>query len=176
MNWEAIGAVGEVVGAIGVILTLAYLAVQIRHNTRTAQASTELEASKQLTSYVERVSRDLHIQKISDTVAAGNDKDLSPEEHGQYCWLMAEFFHRAEGIFNQYEKGFISSESWAEWERVIAGLLNSNLAQSWWKNRTAPFSPEFFKFGDLVIERSPEWKPPDTTLVKEIFDKSPSGV
>ncbi len=30
MNWEAIGAVGEVLGAIGVIVTLGYLAVQIR--------------------------------------------------------------------------------------------------------------------------------------------------
>ena len=34
MNWEAIGAIGEVLGAIGVIVTLAYLAVQIRQNTR----------------------------------------------------------------------------------------------------------------------------------------------
>ena len=34
MNWEAIGAVGEVLGAIGVIVTLGYLAVRIRQNTR----------------------------------------------------------------------------------------------------------------------------------------------
>ncbi len=33
MNWEAIGAIGEVVGAAGVILTLVYLAFQIRQNT-----------------------------------------------------------------------------------------------------------------------------------------------
>jgi len=34
MNWEAIGAVGEILGAIGVIATLGYLAVQIRQNTK----------------------------------------------------------------------------------------------------------------------------------------------
>ena len=34
MNWEAIGAIGELVGAVGVILTLVYLAYQIRQNTR----------------------------------------------------------------------------------------------------------------------------------------------
>ena len=34
MNWDAIGAVGEVVGAAAVVVTLAYLAVQIRRNTR----------------------------------------------------------------------------------------------------------------------------------------------
>ena len=40
MNWEAIGAVGELLGAIGVIVTLGYLAVQIRQNTRATGAST----------------------------------------------------------------------------------------------------------------------------------------
>ena len=34
MNWEAIGAVGETVGGIGVIVTLIYLAIQVRQNTR----------------------------------------------------------------------------------------------------------------------------------------------
>ena len=33
MNWDAIGAVGEIIGAAGVIITLAYLATQIRQNT-----------------------------------------------------------------------------------------------------------------------------------------------
>ena len=33
MNWEAIGAVGEVVGAMAVIVTIAYLARQIRANS-----------------------------------------------------------------------------------------------------------------------------------------------
>ena len=40
MNWEAIGAVGEVFGALGVIATLGYLAVQIRQNTKTVRTST----------------------------------------------------------------------------------------------------------------------------------------
>jgi hypothetical protein len=30
MNWDAIGAIGETVGAVAVIATLFYLAVQIR--------------------------------------------------------------------------------------------------------------------------------------------------
>ncbi len=34
MNWAAIGAIGELAGAIGVIATLGYLAFQIRQNTR----------------------------------------------------------------------------------------------------------------------------------------------
>jgi len=34
MNWEALAAIGELVGAFGVIASLGYLAIQIRQNTR----------------------------------------------------------------------------------------------------------------------------------------------
>jgi hypothetical protein len=34
MNWEAIGAIGEVLGAVAVVLTLIYLGIQIRQNTQ----------------------------------------------------------------------------------------------------------------------------------------------
>ncbi|MGD8810077.1 MAG: hypothetical protein PVG24_10755 [Gammaproteobacteria bacterium] len=34
MNWEAIGTLAEVVGAVAVVVSLVYLAVQIRQNTR----------------------------------------------------------------------------------------------------------------------------------------------
>jgi len=33
MNWEAIGAVGEILGAVAVLITLVYLAIQIRQST-----------------------------------------------------------------------------------------------------------------------------------------------
>jgi len=38
MNWDAIGAVGETVGAIGVIGSLIYLALQIRKSDQSARA------------------------------------------------------------------------------------------------------------------------------------------
>ena len=40
MNWEALGAIGEIVGAVAVVLTLGYLALQIRQNTPSVRAST----------------------------------------------------------------------------------------------------------------------------------------
>jgi hypothetical protein len=48
LNWEAIGAVGEVVGAAGVIASLVYLAVQIRHNTRSVEAATYQSVAESL--------------------------------------------------------------------------------------------------------------------------------
>ena len=38
MNWDAIGAVAELLGAIGVIASLIYVATQIRRNTSAVYA------------------------------------------------------------------------------------------------------------------------------------------
>ena len=37
MNWEAIGAIGQIVGAIAVVISLVYLAREIRSNARSAR-------------------------------------------------------------------------------------------------------------------------------------------
>jgi hypothetical protein len=41
MNWEAIGAIGEIVGGAGVIVSLLYLAIQIRKDARARRANTQ---------------------------------------------------------------------------------------------------------------------------------------
>ena len=38
MSWDAIGAIGELVGAAAVVVTLVYLALQVRQNNRLMQA------------------------------------------------------------------------------------------------------------------------------------------
>jgi len=39
MNWEAISAIGEIVGATGLVVTLIYLAVQVRQGTKATHRS-----------------------------------------------------------------------------------------------------------------------------------------
>jgi hypothetical protein len=39
MDWDAIGAVGEMIGALAVVVTLAYLALQVRSSTKESEAN-----------------------------------------------------------------------------------------------------------------------------------------
>ena len=43
MNWEAIGAIGEVVGAIAVVTTLIILLIQVRQNTQSMIEANRLQ-------------------------------------------------------------------------------------------------------------------------------------
>ena len=40
LNWEAIGAAGEIIGALAVVVTLVYLTFQLRQNTRAVEHAT----------------------------------------------------------------------------------------------------------------------------------------
>jgi hypothetical protein len=61
MNWDAIGAIGEVIGATAVVLTLAYLAIQLR------QARSE---------YIRNNARDLVVRNNVVLGKLSDDKDL----------------------------------------------------------------------------------------------------
>jgi hypothetical protein len=39
VSWDAIGAIGEIVGALAVVISLLYLSGQVRHNNRLAKNS-----------------------------------------------------------------------------------------------------------------------------------------
>jgi hypothetical protein len=62
MNWDAIGAIGEIVGAIAVLATLIYLAIQIRQNSAIQRAQTHQQLALER---VNRCAADYHKQGTS---------------------------------------------------------------------------------------------------------------
>ncbi len=67
MNWEAMGAIGETVGAIGVILSLVYLALQIRHSSEQTRINTK---SVQATAYQQLID---HHSVLNQQLATNPD-------------------------------------------------------------------------------------------------------
>jgi len=159
MNWEAIGAIGEIVGALAVVLTLGYLAVQTRHSAASTQSATELDASKQISAFVTRITYSKTLQRIWDD--AQTNATLSPEDYRQYLWLMADYFHMSEGVFIQHQKGYVSDEVWGEFERIMVGFLQTKPTQEWWNNRNSPFSESFYAHVDGLINGKPDWTMPN---------------
>ena len=57
MNWEAIGAIGEVVGAAAVVITLLVLVVQVRQNNRGLEESNQLNRALTIDRHADSISR-----------------------------------------------------------------------------------------------------------------------
>ncbi len=75
MNWDAIGAIGEIVGALAVVVTLAYLALQIRASTKESEANAFTVTGAQFNVTLS------HLMEHADVWAKGNaGSELSAAE------------------------------------------------------------------------------------------------
>jgi hypothetical protein len=142
MTWEASSVLAEWLGVFVVVISLAYVAMQIRQHTTTVRAATELETGRQWSDFHSRIAHsddmaDLWDKGLTDAVK------LTPGEKRKFIWLVAEYFFLVESLFRQRERGFLGLDSWEQHRGAVAGLLAHPLIQSWWKSGVSPYSPEF---------------------------------
>lgn len=93
MNWDAIGAVGEVVGAVAVVATLLYLSVQTRQNTKAVRHAMTRGVAEDANAWRYKIVEN---PEISELLRGGlRDADaLSPNDKYRFRMLMdALVFH-----------------------------------------------------------------------------------
>lgn len=73
MNWDAIGAIGEIIGALAVVVTLVYLSRQIRHANQQGEIEALRHTWDNLNQFCDALSRS---RETADLVLRGR-RDLS---------------------------------------------------------------------------------------------------
>jgi hypothetical protein len=142
MNWEAIGAVGETLGALAVLVTLVYLAVQIRQNTAALRT--------QALQYV----IDSKLGALDATTAHGPDGDicrrgresfgdLSPEEQQRFTFLTAILFATCEYVFTSYHDGLVKPGTYEAAKRDILSEFDAPGVVEWWRSTRSLFADDF---------------------------------
>jgi len=140
MSIIELGALGEFLGAIGVIATLIYLAMQIRQNTRAMEESRRLalaqtyqmraDALQDMVVSAANSEVGAIIVKLTDAGYPHNVEvldQLTPEELGRFrLWQIAQQTHW-DNMHFQYQQGFLDPEYYEEAfaERVV------RLAPTW---------------------------------------------
>lgn len=142
MNWEAASAIAEWFGVILVVVSLGYVAIQIRQNTRTVRAATELDTGRQWSEFHARVA---HSRDMADIWDKGltDPADLTANEKRKFVWLVAEYLFLVESLYRQRQLGFLGHDSWNQHQSAVAGLLLHPVLESWWNSGVSPYSPEF---------------------------------
>ncbi len=111
MNWEAIGAIGEIVGAIAVVGTLWYLAAQMRTNTDSVK-----QASRQAT-LLGRAEGTRWIAGDPELCSlfwsgSRNPEQLSEQEKQRYILMMAAGIRPVELAFIDFQEGRMNEAMW----------------------------------------------------------------
>jgi hypothetical protein len=163
VNWDAIGAIAETLGAIGVIASLAYVAGQIRQsreqmsqNTRAMKAG----AYQQLHEFIGESANSLPSPEM-ELVRRGSDDFHQLDEQDAYRfgqWALRMVI-TLEGAHYQYRIGMLDEDRWRLFRSALQGYFTFPGFRRWWKVME----------GGLINMLSPEF----AALVEEILAEEP---
>ena len=163
MTWETAGAISELVAAIAVIVSLWYLAVQLKQSTELAKAELEVQLGMVWADMHDIVIQTPNLAKAYD-LAENNWSEMSDEDVRAYLWFVAKSFHVLQGMFRQYRRGMLAVEVWEPYDRYIVGVLQIEAVMGWWQSDGSLMSKEFQIYVEKLLETSDDmaWRPVST--------------
>ena len=140
---ELLGGVSGLIAAIGVILTLLYLAAQIRQ-------STELEMLSAWNQLGAMRNESPELMSLYDRGRSGYE-NLDQEEIRRFEMLCYPQFNIYQALFHQYERGVLTKDVWEAQERNLKLALESPGVRSWLEKNLPRYSDSFTKYlADVV--------------------------
>jgi len=109
MNWEALGAIAELLGAVAVIVTLLYLSLQIRQASRATDANTELSFTAMYGSFNSRLSANPDLARVV-VCAMEQQRQLEDFEIMQFRSWLTEYVGLIYAEWTLSQKGISEPE------------------------------------------------------------------
>ena len=143
MNWEAISAVGEIVGASAVLITLIYLAVQIRQNTAAVATSTYESAMTGFNDINVVVASHPALASLLDR-GCQDPNALNAAEVVQFNFVLRCYANQWWKLFKLHERGSLPINEWSVFAREAAQFFEQPGCK--------PFRAQNALFADLYTE------------------------
>jgi hypothetical protein len=130
MDWVVWSAAAQIVGSAAIVVTLIYLAVQIRQNTDSMQAAAREAIAE----------RDVEwLYKMVDHPELGllfrKEEPLTEVDASRLNACLVAFMRIREVNFRQYKSGILDKDTWANYRSsIVSGPLNQPHARLWWAN------------------------------------------
>jgi hypothetical protein len=140
MNWDAIGAVGEILGAGAVVATLAYLAIQVRQTNRSAKTSSQQAVFTNFLGLTADLIND------NDTIAIirkgfASWTELTPDEQATIHNYWATLFGHLSMAYTLFREGVLDHETYIGFENNAVSALREPGLADWWKLASRNFNP-----------------------------------
>ena len=162
MNWDAIGAIAELLGAIGVIASLVYLATQIRQSREQMSQNTQALRAATYQQFREEISQaysgPVGTPELLRTLRSGfaNFQQLDDEDAFQFDFWARRLMDGYDNAYYQYRVGMLDDDRWGVQRAVVANLFgNPNIVQ-WWKANRPIVSPEFVALVEEILGEEPD--------------------
>ena len=127
MNWDAVGAVGEILGALSVVATLVYLAIQVRQNSNLAKATireNRIDSSQKVI---------FALSEVADIIVKRRENaDLTATESVKLELAFRAMFRDFEGYAYQKHTGLLDDSEWVAMLETWRDALDSENNREMW--------------------------------------------
>ena len=150
MNWQAIGALGELLGGVVVLASLVFLAMQIRRHTQALRMSAAEESNRSFAAYAAFFTQP-GVSRLYRVGLASPD-ELDDDERITFNAVISTFFNfqshahkvRASGISDMWsnERGMSTTAIY---------ILRQPGGQRWWRQFRVAYDDDFQRYIDTLL-------------------------
>jgi len=143
VDWNMIGAVGEIVGALAVVASLVYVGLQVRLGNALARAEAYRVVSLRTSEMLAAWAADegfLHTVRVGILEHGARLEDLTEDEQTRAILQYAAAIRIFETIHRQVEAGTLGPDAYD----MLGGLMfRTPLFQDAWKRLSGAYAPDF---------------------------------
>lgn len=165
MTLEQLYYIGELAGVIVVAITLIFLTVQVRQNTRALRSSAAQNAHEMAEAIYHPVIAD---SALAELVVRGiRDPDaLTEVETAQFTSFWQNGFFAMQNWFYQRQEGVLDEGIWWGWSKILIDITQTPGIRRFWEHRRHYFSNDFRAYLETELSTrkpSPEYRPLGTS-------------
>ena len=131
MNWDALGAIGELVGAVAVVVTLIYVARQIHQVNAQSQASARYSFIEAYSDMNTSISNNRELASVFRRGFAG--EELDEDERMQFFTLVGQFLNTWSVLFDLHREGLLPENQWVMVRKDIISLFSEPGGRAFWE-------------------------------------------
>ena len=148
MNWQAVIAISEVLGAIGVIFSLVYVGKQLHMSNLAAEAASTDQITHRFLQWMLDVSGedDAIARFFRDGTAAL--RQSTPREVMRLFGSIQVLLKIIEEMHSLRMNGFISDDTWSGWENWFSNMKSYDIVQLFFVAKQKNYSQAFREFWD----------------------------
>jgi hypothetical protein len=145
LNWSALDAIAQVVGAVAVVVSLLYVAAQVKASTRQARHDAGRDLAARVSDVSLTVAADPELGRLL-VQGGANPEALNPGDQARFRGLMNALFRGLEQQYLLRREGSLDDESWAAVERMIRDWVALPGVQVYFRDRGDWYTTGFLEY------------------------------
>lgn len=168
MNWEAIGATGELIGAFAVVVSLIYVGVQVRHSAGAVRSAAANDASVAMQNWYLEMGSNRQASDIWFN-AMTSPEPLSTHDEFQFLMSMHAVLLGMQNSYLLSQEGTLDAEFREAITTALVAVKDLPGMGRYWRQRRGFFHSGFAKYVDGLlaqdaIETLDMYKRPDVKM------------